>query len=158
MSQESNIQLITKFYEAFQNRDAETMASCYHEDITFEDPVFGELKEQHASNMWRMLLKQGDSELKIRYSNVNASDSVGSCNWEADYHFSKTGRLVKNRIKANFKFKDGLIIDHRDSFSMWKWAQMALGPVGLLLGFTPIIKNKVRAQALKALSQFESQF
>ncbi|MEQ8927133.1 MAG: nuclear transport factor 2 family protein [Fulvivirga sp.] len=157
MSQESNNQLITKFYKAFQNRDAEAMASCYHKDITFEDPAFGELKGKHAANMWRMLLKQGDASLKIRFSNVQATDSEGSCQWEADYKFSKTGRMVNNEIKAKFQFKEGLIVDHRDSFSMWKWAQMALGPVGYFLGFTPIVKNKVRTQALKALAQFENQ-
>ena len=48
-------QLIKDFYQAFAALDAETMASCYHKDILFEDPAFGVLKGEKAKNMWRML-------------------------------------------------------------------------------------------------------
>ena len=47
--------LITRFYQAFQQLDAETMAQCYTEDVLFSDPVFGELRGQDARDMWRML-------------------------------------------------------------------------------------------------------
>ena len=45
--------LIETFYTAFQNRDAETMISCYHNDIVFCDPAFGELKGDDAKAMWK---------------------------------------------------------------------------------------------------------
>ncbi len=155
MSQD-NKDLIVSFYTAFQNRNAESMVNCYHKDIQFQDPAFGILKGEHACNMWRMLMKQGDASLTIKYSKVHADESKGSAYWEADYKFSKTGRQVNNKIKALFEFKEGKIISHIDSFNIWKWSAMALGPVGMLLGFTPIVKNKIRKQALNALAKFES--
>lgn len=36
--------LIDSFYKALASRDGETMAACYHDDIVFEDPAFGQLK------------------------------------------------------------------------------------------------------------------
>jgi hypothetical protein len=54
---------------------------------------------------------------------------------------------VVNEIDASMRFEDGLIIEHRDSFDFWKWSRMALGPSGLLLGWTPMVRNKVRAQS-----------
>ena len=151
----NNQKTIEEFYQAFQNRDAEKMASLYHHDIIFRDPAFGELKGEHAGNMWRMLMSQADKNLTIRYSKVQADENRGSANWEADYLFSKTGRYVKNKIKAEFEFKDGLIYRHTDYFNIWKWSQMALGPIGYVLGFTPFVKNKIRRQALSGLKKFE---
>ena len=150
-----NQQIIKSFYTAFQQRDAEKMASLYHKEITFYDPAFGELKGEHAGNMWRMLMQQADKNLTIRFANVKANENVGSASWEADYLFSKTGRFVKNRIRAEFEFKDGLIYRHTDNFSIWKWSRMALGPIGFVLGFTPIVKNKIRSQALAGLKKYE---
>ena len=36
----ANAELLNKFYTAFANLDAETMASCYHENAEFDDPAF----------------------------------------------------------------------------------------------------------------------
>jgi hypothetical protein len=48
----------------------------------------------------------------------------------------------------------GKIIRQVDSFSLWRWSRQALGTRGLLLGWTPIVKNKVQAQAANSLRQF----
>lgn len=157
MDHQEHINTISAFYTAFQESDAEKMANCYHKDVTFYDPAFETLEGKHASNMWRMLLKQADKNMKIRFSNVWANDTEGGAQWEADYLFSKTGRLVKNKITAQFQFKDGKIIEHNDSFNLWKWSGMALGPVGYLLGFTSLVKNKIRNQAKSALRKFENE-
>ena len=157
MEHQEHITLITTFYNAFQEREAETMASCYDEKIKFSDPVFQDLRGLRAGNMWRMLLTQADKNMKIRFSDVWANETTGGAKWEADYVFSKTGRLVKNKITAQFTFKDGKIIEHRDTFNLWKWAGMALGPVGYLLGFTSFIKNKIRKIANSGLQAFEKK-
>ncbi len=47
--------VIEKFYQAFEELDAESMIECYHNEIIFEDPAFGVLKGEKAKNMWRML-------------------------------------------------------------------------------------------------------
>lgn len=148
-----NKQLIEKFYASFAARDAEGMVSCYADDIEFEDPAFGPLKGNDAKNMWRMLLKNPD--IKVTCSNVEADDNTGSADWVAVYTFSKTGRKVTNRVSARFEFKDGKIIKHTDQFSFWKWAGQALGLSGYLLGWTPLVKNKVRGQALGLLAKFK---
>jgi len=40
--------IIEKFYQAFENLDAERMVETYHDDITFEDPAFGVLRGKKA--------------------------------------------------------------------------------------------------------------
>lgn len=58
---------------------------------------------------------------------------------------------------ATFRFADGLIAEHRDAFSFHRWARQALGPVGLLLGWTPILRAVVRRKAGARLREFEGE-
>lgn len=144
--------LIEQFYTAFAKADAEGMVACYHKDIEFEDPAFGPLKGDDARNMWRMLVNPG---LKLEFSKVQADEHTGTAHWEAHYTFSKTGNKVLNKIDAAFEFKDGKIIKHKDHFDFWKWSRQALGMPGLLMGWSPFLKNKVRQQALERLHKFK---
>jgi limonene-1,2-epoxide hydrolase len=148
-----NEELITKFYSSFQQLNGEGMVQCYHENIVFSDPVFKELKAEQAGAMWKMLCSQAKG-FELSFSGIKANDSSGSAYWEAKYDFSSTGRQVHNKITAQFEFKDGKIIAHRDSFDFWKWSSMALGPVGILLGWTPLIKKKVQGTAMRGLGRF----
>jgi hypothetical protein len=61
---------------------------------------------------------------------------------------------VHNRIDAEFEFRDGLIIRHRDRFAFWHWATQALGLTGRLLGWTTLVQDRVRAQAAQGLDAF----
>lgn len=62
------------------------------------------------------------------------------------------------RIRAEFRFENGLIAEHRDSFSFHAWARQALGPVGLALGWTPIVRAKVQGEARQGLDEFLSEY
>lgn len=152
----THAQLISKFYAAFQERDAETMAACYHPEVHFSDPVFPSLKGAEAGDMWRMLCERG-ADLQIDFRDVAADDASGRAHWDARYTFSATGRKVLNKVDAEFEFKDGKIIRHRDHFSFTQWAGQALGLTGRLLGWTPLVKNKVRRTAAKGLEVFRAR-
>ncbi|TDW51407.1 SnoaL-like protein [Flavobacterium sp. 270] len=151
----ANEALITKFYTAFANSDAQTMSECYHPKIHFIDPAFGLLKEEQVSKMWRMLILRSKGNIKIEFSNIKADETTGSANWVATYNFSKTNRNVINKIAAEFVFKDGLIIKHTDSFDVWKWSKQAFGPAGYLLGWTGFFQKKIQKQALLSLEKFK---
>ena len=63
--------------------------------------------------------------------------------------------MVLNRIDGEFSFNpQGLIIKHRDRFDFWTWSRQALGTPGLLLGWTPMLRKKVRATAAGNLAKF----
>ncbi len=144
-------ELITKFYEAFSRRDAEGMVACYADDVVFSDPVFEELRGIEAKNMWRMLCERG-ADLKVVFRDVTSDGTTGSAHWDADYTFSLTGRQVHNVIDATFELRDGKIVRHKDVFDLWRWAGMALGAKGKLLGWAPPVQNAIRKQGMKGLS------
>ena len=151
-----NTELIERFYEAFQRRDAEAMAACYADDVVFSDPVFGELRGEQARDMWRMLVQRAQA-FSLTFDAVEANESTGSAHWVARYLFSQTGRTVVNRIQAQFVFRDGRIAEHRDTFDLWRWSRQALGLKGALLGWTPIVQRAIRAQARKGLDAYRAK-
>lgn len=150
-----NAALIDRFYAAFAKRDAAAMAACYHAEIAFSDPVFPDLRGDDAGQMWAMLCKRG-ADLRIEHRDVSADDTSGRAHWDAHYTFSATGRKVVNSIDATFTFRDGLIVRHVDQFSFHRWARQALGPIGLVLGWTPLLRNKVRRTAAKGLADWKA--
>ncbi|MEP7257209.1 MAG: nuclear transport factor 2 family protein [Flavitalea sp.] len=145
--------LIEKFYTSFQKLDAAGMNSCYHNDILFFDPVFQDLHGDKAKAMWQMLCSSA-IQFSLTFSKIIADDEYGSCTWQASYIFSATGRKVVNYVNAKFRFRDGLIVEHMDDFDVWKWSRQALGLSGILLGWSPLIKNKISATAAKNLDTF----
>ena len=171
-------ELIDAFYNAFQRRDGEAMARCYHPNVHFSDPVFPDLKGSQAGAMWKMLTARKDSDLDVSHSRVRADDRCGSARWEARYSFpDNAGRKVRNRVEAHFEFEDGKIIRHVDvrnrveahfefedgkiirhvdRFNLYRWTRMAMGPVGTVFGFLPIFQNAVRKKARIRLEKFST--
>lgn len=150
----NNEELIHRFYESFQKLDSAGMNSCYHDDILFFDPVFGLLEGQAARSMWTMLCRQA-RDFSLTFGNIiHLDEEYSTCDWVATYTFSKTGRKVVNRIRANMRFRDGKIIEHSDAFSLHKWSSQALGFSGWLLGWNSFFQRKIRNQAKRNLVRF----
>ncbi|MBX2971716.1 MAG: nuclear transport factor 2 family protein [Flavobacteriales bacterium] len=144
--------VLERFYSAFAQRDWSAMGACYHEEARFSDPVFPGLDAKGARAMWRMLLTSG-TDLRITYKILEENATGGKVRWEAWYTFSRTGRPVHNIITSTFSLKDGLILVQQDRFNLWKWSRQALGTTGLLLGWSPIVRGKVRSAAAAGLKK-----
>ncbi len=148
-----NDELIQRFYAAFDRHDGDEMAGCYAPDAHFSDPVFTDLRDGEPGAMWRMLTGASD-DLTVELLEHEANGDSGSARWLAHYTFTQTGRHVDNDVRASFRFRDGLIAEHRDEFGFHRWAKQALGPSGLLLGWTPIVQGSVRKRARARLNDF----
>lgn len=149
-----NAALIIRFYQAFQQLDAEAMARCYADDVRFSDPVFTDLRGRDAGDMWRMLCARA-KDFSLTFDGVSADEHSGKARWVATYVFSQTGNTVVNHIEASFVLRDGKIVEHRDHFDLWRWAGQALGTKGRLLGWAPFVQNAIRQQAGKGLAAFQ---
>jgi ketosteroid isomerase-like protein len=147
--------LLREFYGRFAARDAEGMSRCYHADVAFSDPVFPMLRGDEAGDMWRMLLARAH-DLAATLDEASADAEGGWARCTARYTFTRTGRPVVNHLSGLFAFRDGLIVRHHDSFSFWRWSAQAFGPAGLLFGWAPPLRWKVRKDAARALASFRA--
>jgi ketosteroid isomerase-like protein len=150
-----NAELIRRFYEALDRHDGEAMASAYAPEGSFRDPVFGELSGEEAGDMWRLLTGRSE-DLSVELAGHRAEGDAGSAHWIATYTFTPTGRRVVNDIRARLRFRDGRIIEHEDSFSFWRWARQAMGPLGWALGWGPL-RPVVSRRARDDLARFRAE-
>ena len=154
-----NQQRIETFYSAFARLDPSAMAGCYADDAQFDDEVFSLRGKREVTGMWRMLCQATQAKdtdvWKLQFRDVQADAAGGKAHWDAHYRFGSTGRIVDNSIDARFTFDpQGQIASHRDSFDFWSWSRQALGTPGYLLGWTSVLRDKVRAQADASLRKF----
>ncbi len=147
-------EVISRFYTAFSNLDSTTMNTCYTDDVVFFDPVFDLLRGDEVRCMWVMLCRSAKN-FTLSFDNIiDLGDDYYTCDWVAGYDFSKTGRRVTNKVRANMKIIDGIIMEHSDAYSMHKWAAQALGFPGWLLGWNSFFQRKIKNKAKKNLLQF----
>ena len=144
---------LERFFRAFADRDGEAMASCYHPDASFFDPVFGRLEGERVGAMWMMLTGAAE-ELDLTVASLDADDRTGSATWVPVYPFGTTGRRVRNEVSSSFELKDGLIVRQVDRFSFARWSRQALGPMGLVFGWVPLFRRRVRMLANGQLDRF----
>lgn len=161
MSALNQVALIEKFYQAFAALDSDAMQSCYSPGARFQDPVFTLDGREQVGGMWRMLCdtvrRKGLDAWRLEVSDIASDGTKARAHWQPHYRFSATGRLVHNIVDARFSFDEGLIVSHHDRFDFWRWSRQALGPTGTLLGWSPMLRGKVRAQAARNLEQFVRQ-
>jgi hypothetical protein len=145
---------IERLYSSFERLDSDGMAACYAPDACFDDPAFSLRGQREVAGMWRMLvqaLQKAPADWRLIVGPITAT----TAHWEPIYRFSATKRLVHNRIDSTFRLNsDGLIIEQRDVFDFWSWSRQALGAPGWLLGWNPMLRHKVRAQARQNLDRF----
>lgn len=148
--------IVREFYEAFARCDGPAMSRLYADDVEFSDPVFPRLDGRDAGLMWEMLTSRA-KDFRLTFSEPRMHSKLVVTDWEATYTFSATGRTVHNKVHSMISVDGSRIVSHFDQFSFWKWSRMALGTPGLLLGWTPLLKNKVRKTAAKGLADFTSR-
>lgn len=130
------------------------MNSCYSTAVIFSDPAFGVLENEEVFSMWEMLTKNAQKFSLTFEDPEDRGEGYWTCNWQATYRFSKTGKMVTNRVKAYMKLENGLITEHSDAFSFHRWAAQAFGFTGWLLGWTGFFKRAVKKKARKQLELY----
>lgn len=145
----THVALLEKLYGCLDGKDHQGMASCYHEDATFQDIAFTLRGKKQIHAMWHMI---AETDLRATFKVLRADDERGAVDLTDVYTFRDTERRVKNVIRSDFRFRDGLIVEHRDSCSAFKWGVQALGPLRGVGSW--LFPAKRRRQAMAKLEKF----
>jgi ketosteroid isomerase-like protein len=149
----ANDAVIVALYDALGRRDGDAMAALYHPNARFQDPAFGELRGEEIGRMWRMLCERA-TEIEVELVWHETDEATGRAHWIARYPFTQTGRHVVNDVRAEFRFRGGLIASHDDRFDQRRWAAQALGAPGRVLGLTPFMGPLLRRRARAQLAAY----
>lgn len=155
--------LVRRMFESLNRLDAGAVRGCYHPNATFHDPVLSLIGQDQIAALWAMICASARSSgtlpsgqpagvrWGITLRTLSADETHGHADWDAYDRYAGAGRQTQTRIRSRFDFQDGLILRQCDDFQFWRWAHQALGWRGTLLGWTPMVRNSVRTQALSAL-------
>jgi len=139
--------LLHRLFDSLNQHDHEAMADCYHPDATFHDIAFDLRGRDQIHAMWRMICA---GDIHAKYKVVHAGEREGVVELTDEYTFRETGRRVRNSIESTFQFRDGLIVEHRDSCDARAWADMALGGVqGFLAGRFRFLRSRAARRLLR---------
>src|SRR3954471_13993830 len=119
-----NTKLVERLYNSLNQHQAAEMADCYHPQATFHDIAFDLQGKEQIHAMWRMICS---GDIRATFQVLSADDACGASKVVDEYTFADTGRRVRNPIESRFRFRDGLIVEHRDSCDARAWADAALG-------------------------------
>jgi hypothetical protein len=81
----ANAALLRRLYTGLNQHDHETMAGCYHPEVTFKDIGFTLKGTRHIHAMWHVIR---ETDIQATFDNVRADDFSGQVNLCDDYTFS----------------------------------------------------------------------
>ncbi len=143
----ANAVLLQRLFNSLDQHDHPAMAGCYHPAATFRDIAFDLRGRKQIHAMWHMIC---GGDIRATFDLVHADDHSGQVNLVDDYTFSSTGRRVHNVIDSQFRFRDGLIVEHCDFCDARVWSAMALGGAsGLLAGRFRFLRSRKAREKLQ---------
>jgi len=138
----SNEKTIHQFFRALENRDYETLLSCYSNNAVYNNPIMGLLDIETAKAMWELVCTC-IPDLKTNYSDIQELDEeYATCLWEEEYIYNEN--LIYIKKKAYFRFENGLIIEHTDGFNFYDWCKRINGVVGWLFGWSNFMQKRIQ--------------
>jgi hypothetical protein len=143
---------VNLFLGAQKDRDPIRLQNAVREDVVLQDPLFGELKGAQAFAMWQMLWRF--REYSVTVDEQAASPTEGKAEWRQTYNLPATRRMILNKVTSSFTFYDRRISAITDKWSLYGYARMGQGALGLLLGWLPPFQETMRQAALERLTLF----
>jgi len=157
-----NAELLQRLFSALDRHDHRAMAACYHPEATFRDIAFDLRGRRRIHSMWHMIC---EGDIRAKFKVAHADDYEGRVRLVDTYTFGATksppkpGRLVRNVVASRLRFRDGLIIEHRDACDARAWAKAALGgPIGFLAGRMRFLRSWAARKKLRGFVEKHSEY
>ncbi len=146
---------LRQFYADFERGASEACLAQLHPKVSFRDPFFGERKGAGVVAMIRMLCAGRTPDRRFEVHSVSVHDAThATVQWTAHYTFTLTGRRIANCISTPVELREGRLYRYEDRFDTWAWHRMAFGPLGWILGWTPLLTGRVSATLDRRLASF----
>lgn len=144
--------LLRQFYAHFERGEAAACIALLHPQARFTDHLIQARQGAELRALLGMLCHTRPGVPLDRRFAVSRVELTGpttaTVHWTADYTFAPTGRRLHNVITTPFEFEgpapEARIVAYEDQFDLPLWHRQAFGPIGVLLGHTPLLTALVR--------------
>lgn len=150
---------VQDFFDALARLDAYALAQCYAPSARFEDAAWSLQGTEAIAAMWEMICddtrRLGADVWRLECLRIRGTRHRCKVDWRLSHRDPATGRLIHQRMESRFLLtRDGRIDFHENRFSLWRWSRQARGLSGWLLGWTPIMRQRVRHDAAQRLDRY----
>lgn len=155
LSDSAGLQTVKRFFHAQSLGDWQSMARCYHDQASFCDPLFPDLRSDRIVHRLYMLYSR-ESQQRIRdpqldFKIIFADERKVQVEWVHEYQQGE--RTIKNQGLSTLALWDDLIVRHVDEFKFADWAKQSLGIRGLFLGRLESFQRRVQRSARVQLDE-----
>ncbi|MFA5899664.1 MAG: nuclear transport factor 2 family protein [Hyphomicrobium sp.] len=141
----TSVRLVTEgLFLALRRRDATGVAACYDQDAVFSSPIIGDVRGADVEALWRAIFA-ATCDSTLSFTIVDLGLTSARVEGIAKYSLLASGRSVTSRFNSALHIRDLRVMQHDDNFDAWAWASMALGPTGLLLGWSKAWRRRMVA-------------
>ncbi len=141
---------VNTFFRAYAKADPVLIGQCLHQQISFSDPLFPDLRGARALLRWHWLLRQ-TQDLSVQHQVIFADDRKAQLKVNVSYSWH--GRQVNLPVLTTLTIWDDLIVRHVDEYSYYEYAKQAQGLAGRVLGALPMAQSAVQRRALQAVDE-----
>lgn len=153
--------LLERLFTSLDQHNHEAMAACYHPQATFRDIAFELRGQRQIHAMWHMICQPDghDSDIRTTFAVQQVDEDTGRANVVDDYTFHETGNKVHNVITSEFRFQDGLIVEHRDNCDPRLWGKMAFGGIkGWMAGRVRWLRSRAARKLIRAFEENHPEY
>jgi len=132
------------------------MAGLYHEQATFRDIAFDLQGQKRIHAMWHRIC---EGDIIVEIDSIEAVRETIIAHVVDRYTFTKTLRKVVNRITSQFRFCNGLIIEHHDTCNELDWARQAFGGIqGELAGRLGVLRRRAARKLMNQILEEHPEY
>ena len=148
-----NFSIIKDFTKAIDQKDVHQLSLCYSSEIVFFDPLFGLLRNDFVTNMWKYRFNNYQN-MKIEWGDiVDNEDDYFTVQWRLEFVSSETGRVVKLNLKSNLRIINDKIAEQSDAYRLHQLLEQEYGIAGKLLGWNRLYQKRIKLNITKKLME-----
>ncbi len=146
-------EVIQRYFDAMAQGQWQAMARCYHDQASFADPLFPDLRGEqivyHLHRLYEPNSQHARKQIELTTHALFSEDRKAQVQWEL--RCIEAQRPVKLIGLSTFAIWDQFIVRHVDEFPFHHWARQTQGLAGALLGRLPFYQRRLQRSARSQL-------
>lgn len=143
--------LINRWRVAVLKKDIMTISSCFTEDATYFDPLFGHISRSMIPYLWTYI---AESRTQLKWD-VHDLKYLGDGYWtfrnECSWTFNSNSNM-QQKMTCHIQVRDGYFCGMSMAFSMHEYCSKRYGLVAKILGWNRLYQYRIRLNELRLLT------
>jgi hypothetical protein len=150
-----NVVLLERFYTGIQNSDIAAIRTCYAPNVVLLRPgLWRATRRQDGSDVGHVIQPRRAPADHLQRPIRRRLHRLGTLGSPLRVRQDRAPGPQPDHLRISLR--RARVAEHRDSFRVYRWAAMAIGPVGRLAGWTPLLRSALHKETVRLLDRFQA--